>query len=195
MTFLLQMNEDARAVHRTSDRAEIAATLARAGALYQHRAAPAGELEGLSESALGEGLARLRDALPVTHGHRFDHERLDARAADAAALERIAADRRHYGREHTHAHDEMWYFMEGHAAFYLRLGGHVHALVCGRGDFLSVPSGTRHWFDAGARPYYDGLHFVMTTGGFTGQFTGDQIALRFPGIETVMDAGSAGALP
>src|SRR5579864_382435 len=57
--------------------------------------------------------------------------------------------RRKFLDEHTHDDDEVRFFVEGAGVFYLRAGGKVHVTLCERGDLISVPAGTRHWFDMG----------------------------------------------
>src|SRR4051812_35513923 len=49
--------------------------------------------------------------------------------------------------EHTHDDDEVRFFVEGAGVFYLRAAAKVHMTLCERGDLISVPAGTPHWFD------------------------------------------------
>lgn len=85
--------------------------------------------------------------------------------------------------EHAHTEDEVRFFVEGSGAFYLRLGGHVYQAVCVRGDLISVPAGTRHWFDMGPDPEFTALRWFNNETGWVPQFTGDDIAARFPMYE------------
>ena len=82
--------------------------------------------------------------------------------------------------EHTHAEDEIRFFVEGSATFYLRKGGKVYQTICVRGDLLGVPAGTTHWFDMGSDPEFTAIRFFMTQAGWVANFTGDPIAERFP---------------
>jgi 1,2-dihydroxy-3-keto-5-methylthiopentene dioxygenase len=91
-----------------------------------------------------------------------------------------AAARRKFFAEHRHSEDEVRYFVDGSAAFYLRLDEHVYQIVCTRGDLLSVPAGTRHWFDMGARPEFTAIRWFKDSAGWIGHYTGDSIAERFP---------------
>jgi len=52
-------------------------------------------------------------------------------------------------KEHTHSDFEVRFFVDGMGSFYLHIGDKVYAVVCEKGDFISVPAGTRHWFDMG----------------------------------------------
>jgi 1,2-dihydroxy-3-keto-5-methylthiopentene dioxygenase len=82
--------------------------------------------------------------------------------------------------EHTHDEDEIRFFVEGSASFYLRKGGRVYQTICVRGDLLGVPAQTTHWFDMGSDPEFTAIRFFMTQAGWVAKFTGDPIAERFP---------------
>jgi 1,2-dihydroxy-3-keto-5-methylthiopentene dioxygenase len=90
------------------------------------------------------------------------------------------AMRQKFLAEHTHAEDEVRFFVEGAGAFYLRKGGKVYRVVCERNDLLSVPAGITHWFDTGARPHFCAIRIFTSADGWVGHFTGDDIASRFP---------------
>jgi len=85
--------------------------------------------------------------------------------------------------EHTHADDEVRFFVEGTGAFYLRIDGRVHIVICEEGDLLSVPAGTTHWFDMGTDPSFAAIRFFREPEGWVGNFTGDDIATRFPSYD------------
>jgi 1,2-dihydroxy-3-keto-5-methylthiopentene dioxygenase len=85
--------------------------------------------------------------------------------------------------EHAHTEDEVRFFVAGSGAFYLRLAGNVYQAVCVRGDLLSVPAGTRHWFDMGPDPEFTAIRWFNNQEGWVPQFTGDGIAARFPRYE------------
>lgn len=82
--------------------------------------------------------------------------------------------------EHTHDDDEVRFFVEGAGVFYLHAAGKVHMTLCERGDLLSVPAGTRHWFDMGPAPHFTALRFFTTPTGWVAKFTGEPIARGFP---------------
>ncbi|MDG6107072.1 hypothetical protein Daura_32050 [Dactylosporangium aurantiacum] len=90
--------------------------------------------------------------------------------------------------EHTHAEDEVRCFVAGTGCFYLHAGGKVHAMVCEAGDLLSVPAGTRHWFDMGARPDFTAIRFFEEEDGWIGEFVADSIARRFPTLDELRAA-------
>ncbi len=77
----------------------------------------------------------------------------------AEAAEREAKARATFLEEHRHAEDEVRFFAHGTGCFYLHLQGQVFAVVCTAGDLLSVPAGTRHWFDMGPEPEFAAIRF------------------------------------
>lgn len=85
--------------------------------------------------------------------------------------------------EHTHGDFEIRFFVEGRGLFYLHVDGKVHLLLCERGDLISVPAGTTHWFDMGARPDFKCIRFFTTPDGWLGDFTGSGISDRFPDFD------------
>ncbi len=98
---------------------------------------------------------------------------------------KAAAAREKFLAEHTHADDEVRFFVDGRGAFYLRLDGRVHTVLCETGDLLGVPAGTRHWFDMGSAPQFTALRFFREPEGWVGAFTGDTIATSFPTFDAL----------
>ncbi|MBY0283367.1 MAG: cupin domain-containing protein [Sphingomonas sp.] len=85
--------------------------------------------------------------------------------------------------EHTHAEDEIRFFVDGEGLFTLHEGGRVFNMLCTKGDLISVPAGMRHWFDMGAAPKFTVIRLFLNPDGWIAQFTGDDIATRFPRLE------------
>ena len=56
-------------------------------------------------------------------------------------------------------------------------------MVCESGDLLTVPAGTRHWFDMGPEPKFAAIRFFEQADGWIGEFTGDAIGERFPTLD------------
>lgn len=90
------------------------------------------------------------------------------------------AMRQKFLSEHTHADDEVRFFVEGAGAFYLRNKEQVLQVVCTAGDLLSVPKHTRHWFDMGPKPLFAAIRLFTTPEGWVAEFTGDKIADNIP---------------
>ena len=95
----------------------------------------------------------------------------------------VAPIRAKFLAEHTHDDDEVRFFVEGRGAFYLRASGRVYQVICERDDLISVPAGTRHWFDMGPDPAFTALRLFTNEQGWIANFTGDAIAERFFALE------------
>ena len=97
-----------------------------------------------------------------------------------------AAARQKFLAEHTHADDEVRFFASGSGIFYLHIDDEVLAVLGERGDLLSVPKGTTHWFDMGTQPDFTAVRFFRDEEGWVGEFTGDPIAERIPDFDTIV---------
>lgn len=175
----LVRTEDLETIRRTM--AEVDVRLER-WSLPPNLPAGAGEQEVLQ--AYGEEIKRIvADEGYVKVDVAQLHPNEDPGWSDAAAQAR-----RRFLSEHTHQDDEVRLFVDGAGAFYLRLAGRVHAVLCTAGDLISVPNGTRHWFDMGTRPDFTAVRFFHDADGWVGDFTGDEIALRFPDFDALAGA-------
>jgi 1,2-dihydroxy-3-keto-5-methylthiopentene dioxygenase len=122
---------------------------------------------------------------------RFKHidvARLQPDDSDPRWPDTAQAAREKFLSEHRHAEDEVRFFVVGRGCFYLHLEPEVIAVVCEGGDLLAVPSGTRHWFDMGARPDFVAIRFFEEQDGWIGDFTGDPIGERFPTLDQLIAA-------
>lgn len=93
------------------------------------------------------------------------------------------AFRARFLQEHTHGEFEIRFFVEGSGQFNLHLDGKVFQVVCTKGDLISVPAGTPHWFDMGPRPSFRAIRFFTNPEGWVAAFTGSDIADRYPRYE------------
>jgi 1,2-dihydroxy-3-keto-5-methylthiopentene dioxygenase len=82
--------------------------------------------------------------------------------------------------EHTHSEDEVRFFVDGQGLFYIHKGGQVYGVLCGKGDLISVPDNTTHWFDMGPEPRFTAIRLFSNPEGWVANFTGSDIASRFP---------------
>jgi 1,2-dihydroxy-3-keto-5-methylthiopentene dioxygenase len=82
--------------------------------------------------------------------------------------------------EHTHAEDEIRFFVGGEGLFTLHHDGRVFDVLCTEGDLMSVPAGMKHWFDMGAAPRFTAIRLFVNPDGWVAAFTGDDISDRFP---------------
>ncbi len=82
--------------------------------------------------------------------------------------------------EHTHDDFEIRFFVEGSGLFFLHVGNRVYAVLCEKGNLISVPANTTHWFDMGENPNFKCIRFFTTEEGWQAKLTGSDIARKFP---------------
>ena len=93
------------------------------------------------------------------------------------------AFRRKFLAEHTHSEDEVRFFVRGKGLFVIHKDGKVYSMLCEQDDLISVPANTRHWFDMGPNPSFTAIRLFNNPDGWVANFTGDEIARRFPLLE------------
>jgi 1,2-dihydroxy-3-keto-5-methylthiopentene dioxygenase len=91
-----------------------------------------------------------------------------------------AAFRQKFLNEHTHCEDEVRFFVAGAGQFTLHIGEKVYEVLCEKGDLIGVPDGTRHWFDMSESPYFVAIRLFTNKEGWVANFTGEDIAEKFP---------------
>lgn len=94
-----------------------------------------------------------------------------------------AEARKKFLAEHTHSEDEVRFFVDGSGMFYIHKNGKVFAMLCTKGDLISLPAGTTHWFDMGPKPFFKAIRLFNNPEGWVGKFTGSDIADKFPKYE------------
>jgi len=170
----------------TSDPEEIARELARDGVRFERWSTPVALADDASSEAILAAYADAIERLQREGGYRAaDVVRLRRDPADAGWDDKARAARARFLSEHRHDEDEVRFFVEGAGLFALRIGGRVHLVRCERGDLLSVPAGTRHWFDMGTEPAFCAIRLFGSPAGWEARFTGDAIAERFPDFDAV----------
>lgn len=88
--------------------------------------------------------------------------------------------RQKFLNEHTHSEDEVRFFVAGRGLFTLHIGEKVYEVLCEQGDLIGVPDNTRHWFDMSESPHFVAIRLFSNPAGWVANFTGDDIAQRFP---------------
>lgn len=148
-------------------------------------------------AAIGVQFERWEASQPLSHGagqdevlaaYREDIERLTAQygfqSVDVVSLTpdnpKKDEARQMFLSEHTHDDFEVRFFVDGSGMFYLHPGDEVYMVRCDKGDLISVPAGTRHWFDMGPEPFFKAIRLFTTPDGWQANFTGDAIADEYP---------------
>lgn len=93
------------------------------------------------------------------------------------------AFRKKFLDEHTHSEDEVRFFVRGQGLFIIHANGKVYSMLCEKDDLISVPANTKHWFDMGPNPQFTAIRLFNNPEGWVANFTGDDIAGRFPLLE------------
>ncbi|MFN3870755.1 MAG: 1,2-dihydroxy-3-keto-5-methylthiopentene dioxygenase [Aquificaceae bacterium] len=88
--------------------------------------------------------------------------------------------------EHTHSDFEVRFFVDGCGTFYLHIGDKVYVVLCEKGDFISVPANTKHWFDMGTKPFFKAIRFFSIPEGWVANFTGSDISKRLPSHDEIV---------
>jgi len=156
----------------------IAARLADIGVLFERwqadrELAPAASNEEVIDAYRGPIERLMRD-----YGFQsVDVVALHPEHPDRAALREKFLD------EHTHGDFEVRFFVDGRGLFYIHHADKVYAVLCERGDLISVPADTTHWFDMGQRPSFKAIRLFTTPDGWVASFTGRDTARRFPDFD------------
>lgn len=160
--------------HKVLNHAEdIASTLAAVGIGYRKLELPAALLPGCGqedfEAAYGLWLQELMEREGYKQQELFNLQRRHPQRLELRAR---------YLDEHVQDSESAWLFLGGFAQLGLRVGEQVFLLLGERGDLLSLPAGSRHWFDLGEEPH--ALVLRLSAGEQTPSPSGDDIAGRFP---------------
>lgn len=100
-------------------------------------------------------------------------------------MDNYEAIRAKFLSEHTHSEDEIRFFVDGQGIFWFNLETEpVFNLLCERGDLISVPAGTKHWFDAGAsRPFVKAIRIFIDMSGWVPHYTESKVDQQFSGFK------------
>lgn len=157
---------------------DIASTLAGHGVLFE-RCEPTGPIPRDAGQDVIVGAFRSRiDQLIASrvYGHLAVID-IDSRSAEAPGLPDELQ------QEHRIDEDQTRICVVGRELVVLHLDDYVYAVLCEQNDILSIPAGTRRWFDVGEHPRLVTISLSRTANGGMPRPTDDDIATRFPGIE------------
>lgn len=170
----------------TDDAAVIAAELRRVGVRFEQWQATQAIAPGASQDDVIAAYQADIDRLMASEGYQsVDVISLKPDHPERAAL------RQKFLSEHTHSEDEVRFFVAGSGQFTLHIGERVYDVLCEAGDLIGVPDGTRHWFDMSESPYFVAIRLFTNKDGWVAQFTGDDIAGRFPRMQPHPSARAA----
>lgn len=166
---------DARATETCTDGAEIGRRLGAIGVRFERWEAARTLAADATPDDVLEAYRAQVDALMTEYGLKsVDVVSLNPDHPEKAALRAKFLD------EHTHSDFEVRFFVDGKGLFYIHSGGKVYGVLCEKGDLISVPANTPHWFDMGENPRFKCIRLFTTPEGWVAQFTGDKIAAGYP---------------
>ncbi len=95
--------------------------------------------------------------------------------------ENYEAIRAKFLSEHIHTEDEIRFFVDGQGLFWFNLEDQpVFNLLCEQGDLISVPEGTKHWFDAGeTNPFVKAIRIFIDMSGWVPHYTDSKLEQHF----------------
>lgn len=157
---------------------DIASTLAAVGIEFRELPLESRVQAGASEqeilAALGETLEQLK------------------RDSDLSHSEVISIDQRHWPREGDKPVDapvevladsaQLYLFLAGQGLLSLHIDDFVYGLIGERNALVSVPAGTRHWFDLGEFPHCAAIR-LFAANAVAARPSGDAVAASFPRLE------------
>ncbi len=163
------------AVILTEDPAKMSAELGRIGVQFERWESPVTLSPEDDAEVILAAYRPYLDALMGTKGAgSADVLKLTPDNPNAPAL------RQKFLSEHIHTEDEIRFFVHGGGHFVMHVDGKVYDAYCEAGDLISVPANTKHWFDAGDKPFFTALRVFTDQSGWVAHFTGDRISDRFP---------------
>lgn len=156
------------------DKAEMARHLRVAGVRYEQWAASAPVKAGDPQEQVIAAYRQDIDRLIADEGYQtVDVVSLGSDNPNKAELRKKFLD------EHRHGEDEVRFFVDGAGLFSLHIGDKVYEVLCTKGDLISVPANTPHWFDMGPNPHFVAIRLFNNPEGWVARFTGSDIAQKF----------------
>lgn len=170
--------QDAEVGETLTEHKDIAAEMSKLGIQFERWATPTDLAEDADaetvQAAYGKEIAQLNE--------QFNFQSVDVMSMHPQHPDK-AAFREKFLDEHSHDDFEIRFFVDGEGLFYIRQNGKVYGLLCCRGDLVSIPPNTTHWFDMGPNPSFTAIRFFTTEDGWVGHFTGDDIAGNYPRLD------------
>nr|WP_298797768.1 acireductone dioxygenase [uncultured Acetobacter sp.] len=161
-------------VFQSSDVAEIASKLTPLGVRFERWEGPSIPPRSAdAETVLATYRPFLDKLMGETGAGSADVMRVDPNTPNLPAI------RAKFLSEHTHSEDEVRFFVHGSGHFILHVADKVYDVECTQTDLISVPEGTKHWFDAGPEPDVVALRIFTHKEGWVADYTNTDLANRF----------------
>jgi 1,2-dihydroxy-3-keto-5-methylthiopentene dioxygenase len=174
MLRIYQDNNPHNALQQIQDKKLIAVALNTVGVRYQKWQTEANIKPGDSAEKIISAYQTDIDGLIAEEGYQsMDVVSLNSDHPQKAELRKKFLD------EHTHAEDEVRFFVAGQGLFSLHISDKVYEVLCTQGDLISVPANTPHWFDMGPNPHFVAIRLFNNPDGWVAKFTGNDIATHF----------------
>lgn len=83
--------------------------------------------------------------------------------------------------EHTHSEDEVRFFVDGEGLFWFNMenGNPVFCVICQKGDLISVPANTKHWFDFGPKMSVKAIRVFIDQSGWVPNYTSSGVDAKY----------------
>lgn len=171
MTILHQVSSG----KKTDNPEEIKAFLNHQGIIFEQWETPASLTQEATQAEVLSAYADVLQPYMAAHGYQ---------SADVvnihSGIENYPAIRAKFLAEHTHAEDEVRFFVEGKGLFWFNLDGEeIFNVCCEAGDLISVPQGTKHWFDAGIVPNVKAIRIFSNTEAWTPLYTDSKVEQNY----------------
>ncbi len=161
-------------IQSSTDKSEIANILLTEGVIYRQWDTPVEIKSDSTESEIIQAYQPQINKLKKESGYQsVDTISLNPENPNKHEL------RKKFLAEHTHAEDEVRFFVNGKGLFSLHINHKVYETLCTQGDLISVPANTRHWFDMGPEPDFTAIRLFNNPNGWIAQYTNSNISEQF----------------
>jgi 1,2-dihydroxy-3-keto-5-methylthiopentene dioxygenase len=159
---------------------DIASTLAEVGVRFAHSPLPVVlPADASSEAVLSAYQTQIQQLHSDTGLTAVDVLSFASTCAQTVEL------REGFLQEHTYTVDQVLLCVAGRGLLAVHIGEQVFELLCGKGDLVVLPAGTRHWLDIGEQPDLLAIR-LRATADDTASLTGDPLSERFARLEVWM---------
>lgn len=167
-------NESKKPLLEAEDGEKIAAELAKVGVLFERwQAKKEIENNASNEEIIAAYREDIQKLIEKSGYQTYDVINVNP---DIPEKEKM---RQKFLSEHTHADDEIRFFVKGKGLFSLHIKDKVYQILCEKNDLISVPANTPHWFDMGEKPSFSCIRLFDSPAGWVADYTGSKIAAGF----------------